>query len=132
MKISLFVFCSVFSGACLLGACAASPTAAEAEPSPLSSATAASQRNATPSVGDASAERREVVFACQNGEEVVVRFLTTQGTAELVRSASTTELRQEPTASGFAYQNGPVAIRGDGDTLTMNIGRMKPVQCTAR
>jgi membrane-bound inhibitor of C-type lysozyme len=137
MKIPLFVFSSAISSVCLLGACAASPTVAEAEssrgPSSETSPAAASPpRNASTPVSDAAAERREAAFVCQNGEEVIVRFLPAQGTAELVRSTGTAELRQEPAASGFAYRNGPVAIRGEGDTLTMNIGRMKPVQCTTR
>lgn len=111
--------------ACALAACAAPPAATE---------TAAAAQAPVPGNAPeaASTERRDVSFACRNGEQVQVRFFPAQGVAVLVRGGNTTELQGQPAASGFLYSSGPVTIRGQGDEMTMEIGRMKPVQCEAR
>jgi membrane-bound inhibitor of C-type lysozyme len=41
------------------------------------------------------------------------------------------ELQQMPSASGFVYSNGPNTVRGKGNELTVEIGRMVPIQCVA-
>ena len=41
------------------------------------------------------------------------------------------DLAQQRSASGFIYSNGPNTIRGKGDALTIEIGRMVPIQCQA-
>ena len=79
-----------------------------------------------------SPDVREVFFSCGNGESVAVRFFPAQGVAVLVRDGQTIELQQQPSGSGFIYSNGPNTIRGKGDDLTVEIGRMVPVQCKAR
>lgn len=50
----------------------------------------------------------------------------------LVRNGETMELQQQPSGSGFVYSNGPTKIRGKGDDLTVEIGRMVPLQCKAK
>ena len=66
------------------------------------------------------------------GESLSVRFLPAQGVAVLVRNGKTIELQQQPSGSGFIYSNGPNTIRGKGNDLTVEIGRMVPIQCKAR
>ena len=75
---------------------------------------------------------RDVAFACTNGEELSVRFFLSQGRAVLVRQGQSIELPQQPSGSGFIYSNGPNTIRGKGADLTVEIGRMVPIQCNAR
>jgi len=75
---------------------------------------------------------RRVGFTCDNGEEVEVRFFPLQGVAVLVRHGKTIELQQQPSGSGFIYSNGPNTLRGKGDEIMIEIGRMVPIKCTAR
>ena len=81
---------------------------------------------------DNSPDDREVSFSCMNGETLSVRFSPAQGVAVLVRNGNNIELQQQPTGSGFLYSNGPNTIRGKGDELMLEIGRMVPVPCKAR
>lgn len=81
---------------------------------------------------DDSPQDREVAFSCANGESLAVRFFPALGVAVLVRNRQTIELQQQPSGSGFIYSNGPNTIRGKGDGLTVEIGRMVPIQCKVR
>lgn len=81
--------------------------------------------------GEPTGERR-VPFRCSNGEDVELRFFPLQGVAVLVRGGRPMELQQQPSGSGFVYSNGPNTVRGKGDDLTLEIGRMVPIQCRAR
>lgn len=74
---------------------------------------------------------REVGFACSNGETLRVRFTDAPAQAVLLRGGSEVVLAQQPSGSGFIYGAGPTVIRGKGDALTVEIGRMVPLQCTA-
>lgn len=85
-----------------------------------------------PSSNDNAPSAREVVFSCTNGHSLSVRFFPAQGVAVLVRNGETIELQQQPSGSGFSYSNGPTTIRGKGDELTVEIGRMVPLQCKTR
>lgn len=72
---------------------------------------------------------RDVTFACANGETLSVHFSPTDKTAVLMRNGDSIPLVQQPSGSGFMYGNGPNTIRGKGDDLTVEIGRMAPIQC---
>lgn len=74
----------------------------------------------------------EVTYECDRGDPLVVVYDRDAGTAVLVRGDDRVTLAQEPVGSGFAYRAGPTAIRGKGDDLTVEIGRMVPLQCRAR
>lgn len=73
-----------------------------------------------------------VVFDCQNGEVMRVRFEAAPASAVLIRGQNEIRLPQQPSGSGFIYSNGPNTIRGKGDALTVEIGRMAAIQCQAR
>lgn len=75
---------------------------------------------------------RRVHFACDNGEDIEMRFFPAEGVAVLVRGGHTMELQQQPSASGFVYSNGPNTVRGKGDALRVEIGRRVPIHCQAR
>ena len=68
-------------------------------------------------------------FVCTNGEELDVQFVGAHHLAVLTRNGESIELPQQPAASGFVYSNGPNTIRGKGNDLTVEIGRMVPLQC---
>ena len=74
----------------------------------------------------------DVAFTCSQGESISVRFSPTHGTAVLMRHGERMELQQQPSGSGFIYSNGPTTIRGKGDDLSVEIGRMAPIECKAR
>ena len=74
---------------------------------------------------------RQVRFVCSNGEEVEMRFLPPQDAAVLVRHGMPIELQRQRSATGFVYSNGPNTVRSKGDELTVEIGRMAPLQCKA-
>ncbi len=81
--------------------------------------------------GEPTGERR-VDYLCANGEGVQMRFFPLQGVGVLVRGGRTMELQQRPAGSGFLYSNGPNSVRGKGDELTIEVGRMVPLRCRAR
>jgi len=81
---------------------------------------------------DKSPEYKEVLYSCDRGDEILVRFLSDQGLATLQRNGQTFELKQEPVGSGFHYSNGPMSIRGKASDLTVIIGRMAPIKCKAQ
>jgi membrane-bound inhibitor of C-type lysozyme len=74
---------------------------------------------------------RHVRFICDNKEEVEMRFFPREGTAVLVRHGRTIELKQQPSGSGFLYSNGPNTVRGKGNEITVEVGRMVPLKCKA-
>jgi membrane-bound inhibitor of C-type lysozyme len=47
----------------------------------------------------------------------------------LTRGEDVTSLPQLPTGSGFHYSNGRIGIRGKGNELMLEIGRMAPIPC---
>ena len=73
----------------------------------------------------------DVDFACSNGETISVRYQRDPDVAVLMRNGDAIELPQQRSGSGFIYSNGPNTIRGKGDDLTVEIGRMVPLQCHA-
>jgi len=86
----------------------------------------------TPAYQGEPTNERRVQYACTNGENIEMRFFPLQGVGVLVRHGKTMELQQEMAASGFLYTNGPNTVRGKGNELTIEIGRMVPIQCRAR
>jgi len=74
---------------------------------------------------------RHVRYLCDNKEGVELRFFPQQGVAVLVRHGRTIELQQQRAASGFVYSNSPTTVRGKGDEITLEIGRMVPLKCKA-
>lgn len=82
-------------------------------------------------VGEETGQRR-VQFICNNNEAIEMRFFPLQGVGVLVRNGSTVELQQQPMASGFLYSNSSTTVRGKGDELIVEIGRMVPLECRAR
>jgi membrane-bound inhibitor of C-type lysozyme len=75
---------------------------------------------------------REVAFSCANGESLNVHFYPARSVAVLMRNGASIELPQQRSGSGFIYSNGPNTIRGKGNDLIVEIGRMTPISCTAR
>ena len=75
---------------------------------------------------------REVVFRCDRGETLLVRFLPERRAAVLVRNGQSLELPQQPSGSGFIYSSGIHTLRGKGEDLTVEIGRMAPLPCRAQ
>lgn len=72
-----------------------------------------------------------VRYRCEPQQNVTVTYFVDQERAQLERAGSTVELKQQPSGSGFIYSNGPNTIRGKGDDLTLEIGRMAAIQCKA-
>ncbi len=95
------------------------------QPQPQAQPQAQSQSQA-PSTGT-----REVAFTCDNGEAMRVRFGETPPQAVLMRTGGELVLPQQPSGSKFVYGNGRNTIRGKGDELIVEIGRMVPIRCTA-
>lgn len=90
-------------------------------------ATACAPQQSPPERG----EVKRVSYHCANGEHVELQFFPQQDRAVLVRHGTAIELAQQPAASGFLYSNGPNTVRGKGQELQLEIGRMVPIHCTA-
>lgn len=73
-----------------------------------------------------------VDYQCQGGESVRVSYFVGQEKAVLERNGDLIELPERPSASGFIYSNGPNTIRGKGKELSLEIGRMMPIECVAK
>jgi membrane-bound inhibitor of C-type lysozyme len=84
-----------------------------------------------PPAGSRGPEVHEVAFRCTDGQSLSVRFFPAQERAVLLRNGDAIELPQQRSGSGFIYSNGPTTIRGKGKDLTVEIGRMVPLQCKA-
>lgn len=74
----------------------------------------------------------DVSYDCERGEPISVRYYTEQELAELTLGDDVLSLPQQRTASGFHYTNGRTGIRGKGDEIMLEIGRMAPIRCTAK
>lgn len=85
----------------------------------------------TQNAGELAGERK-VRYACSQGEDVEMRFYTGREMAVLERGGNAVQLHQQPSGSGFVYTNGPTTVRGQGDEITVEIGRMVPLKCQAR
>ena len=71
-----------------------------------------------------------VHFVCTNGEAIEMRFFPApRSGAVLIRKDTPIELPRQPAASGFLYSDGPNTVRGKGDEITVEIGRMVPFDC---
>jgi membrane-bound inhibitor of C-type lysozyme len=81
---------------------------------------------------DASTTERRVQYQCANGEQIEVRFFPVQGVGVLVKDGATIELQQQPSGSGFIYSDGRYTLRGKGDELLLETGRMVPLTCRTR
>jgi membrane-bound inhibitor of C-type lysozyme len=81
---------------------------------------------------ESDGEVREVSYLCANGDSVSVRFDPERDVAVLNRHGAAIELQQQPSGSGFHYSSGPNTIRGHGNSLRLEIGRMVPIECEAR
>jgi len=91
-------------------------------------------RSQQPNAAKASAPTAKVnvvAYRCARGESVRVTYFIDQERALLERNGTTIELQQKPSGSGIIYSNGPNTIRGKGKDLTLEIGRMAPIQCHA-
>lgn len=85
---------------------------------------------AAPAPAEAAAVN-EIAYACDGGQTLVVRFYPYEERAVMIRGGEEIELQQQVSGSGIRYSNGPTTILGKGDDLTVEIGRMVPLQCKA-
>lgn len=69
-----------------------------------------------------------ILFHCERDKTILITFHSEQALLDI----DNTEIRlpQQPAASGFYYSNGKYSVRGKGDKLTLEIGRMAPLECT--
>lgn len=72
------------------------------------------------------------LYGCADGHTIEMRFFPEQGVGVLIRHGQNHELQQQPAASGFHYTNGPIGVRGQGDALTLEIGRRAPIACQVK
>ncbi|MET0067479.1 MAG: MliC family protein [Candidatus Thiodiazotropha sp.] len=87
---------------------------------------------AAPEGNKAENSSRLVIYDCTNADSLSVRFYSDRQSADLLHRGVSIELQQRTTGSGFLYSNGPNTIRGNGDDLVVEIGRMAPLRCHAR
>ena len=86
----------------------------------------------TPPPPNGSMVESQVAYTCSGNESLSVRFIPMREVAILIREGDRIELKRQPATSGFYFSNGPNTIRGVGDEMTVEIGRMMPIQCKAR
>lgn len=121
LPVPLFLFATLAAAGCATAPDTAAPPPPPATPS--APATPAPQPSAPAS------DERAYAFTCDDGRRIQVRFSKARGTATLVREGESTELPQQPSGSGFIYGNGRTTLRGKGDELILEIGKMAPIRC---
>lgn len=88
------------------------------------------EKSAKEEINLQEAKSTTVTYHCQRGESIDVLF--TSSAAILTRNSEQHTLAQQPTASGFLYSNGKISIRGKGENIILEIGRMAPLDCSAQ
>lgn len=74
-----------------------------------------------------------IVYRCDRGEDISVVFPSSaEGSASLLLKGNTIELPKQSAMSGFLYSNGRYSLRGKGEELLLEIGRMAPIKCAKR
>ena len=98
-------------------------------PPPASEPSVPAAAPASPAPPPPSSDERGYVFACDDGNRIQVRFSQSRHTATLVRNGESIELPQQASGSGFIYGNGRTTLRGKGDELILEVGKMAPIRC---
>jgi hypothetical protein len=76
-------------------------------------------------------DARRVTYACEGGEELTVIY--GGQTARIDDTGGPpAELRRMTGASGVLYSSANRKIRGEGDTISYQVGRAAPVACTVK
>jgi membrane-bound inhibitor of C-type lysozyme len=71
-------------------------------------------------------------YRCDDGQQVNVRFFPQQGVAVLERGGQSMELPQQPAPPpAWKFGTAQNQIEGRGSTMTITVGRMVPINCTA-
>ena len=73
----------------------------------------------------------EVLFSCDDGSTVRLRFLPEAGRAMLIAPAGETMLEQQRVASGFLYTGRQVDYRGKGQSLMIDSPGEPTLRCEA-
>jgi membrane-bound inhibitor of C-type lysozyme len=109
--------------------CATTATPAP-EPPPATPSTPATKAPApAPAPAAPASDERAFAFSCDDGQRIQVRFSRSRNLATLVRAGESIELPQQASGSGFIYSNGRTTLRGKGEELMLEVGRMAPVRC---
>ena len=82
-------------------------------------------------IGHVRADRLEPCFKILARADIAVRHKPQDGAFRLKINGRPIELQQQRSGSGFLYSNGPNTVRGKGNELTLEIGRMAPIACKA-
>ena len=76
-------------------------------------------------------DARHVTYACEGGEDLTVIYAGQ--TARIDDTGGPpAELRRMTGASGVLYSSANRKIRGEGDTITYQVGRSAPQTCTMK
>lgn len=75
-------------------------------------------------------DARYVTYACEGGPEMTVVYAGSTARIENP-GGQRIELQRLERGSGVIYSSATRTIRGDGDTITYEVGRAAPVACTA-
>jgi len=74
-------------------------------------------------------DERGYTFTCDDGNRIQVRFSQSRHQATLVRNGESMVLPQQASGSGFIYGDGRTTLRGKGDELILEVGKMAPIRC---
>lgn len=116
----------VFLVAMLSAAGCATPRATAPEPAPPEAPPPAAS---APVPTAPASDERSFAFACDDGQRIQVRFSHARRMATLLRGGESIELPQQASGSGFIYSNGRTTLRGKGEELILEVGRMAPIRC---
>lgn len=116
----------VFLVAMLSAAGCATPRATAPEPAPPEAPPPAAS---APVPTAPASDERSFAFACDDGQRIQVRFSQARRMATLLRGGESIELPQQASGSGFIYSNGRTTLRGKGEELILEVGRMAPIRC---
>lgn len=84
--------------------------------------------------GDATAESgwRQVAYSCESGQALTVAYRESGGAVRVTTADKPTlKLVARPAKLGFRYGDARHELRGEGDTVTWQIGSKTPLKCTS-
>jgi hypothetical protein len=77
-------------------------------------------------------DARLVTYACEGGEELTVIYGGQTARIDDDTGGPPAELRRMTGSTGVLYSSSNRKIRGEGDTITYQVGRAAPLTCTVK
>ena len=81
---------------------------------------------------DAEAGWRQVAYSCESGQALTVDYRESGGAVRVTAAEKpAVKLNERPAKTGFRYGDARHELRGEGESVTWQIGSKTPLKCTS-